>query len=466
MTKPKGEAYSPERRTALVLSGVGTAGAYHAGVLKALHEAGVKIDVAAGRGVGAVGALFAAVDGAQRLWDENGFWKSPAVRAFYGWRPIVGMAAAAVALAVIIVLVPIAAVAAGLVVFPIDFALKMMGVTSGGGLVARYSAFAATMFAPGALPTWLPRLAVLVLGAAAIALAWDGWARRGSRHQRGQFWWRAVNAPLASEPAIEHCWRVLWDLVRGAARVKQPTPLDLGRRYVELLAENLGQPGFRELVIAAHDVDAHGDVVFALVGEGRRRDLVRRPTTSEAEARRSGLVDLSGPGRDHLADAVAAALTVPLVSDFHAMTFAPESYWRGETHRLCDRPACLQRLLDELAGIGVEQMILVSAAPDAPGPHQLERPKLEGRARVGEYVRSAEAAIVRDVLSLDGRHRPAVFTVRPAHNPIGPFDFSGGFDDRSDRTQPLGELMARGYEDAYQQFIDPVVGGSGESVGV
>ncbi|HMB81767.1 MAG TPA: patatin-like phospholipase family protein, partial [Vicinamibacterales bacterium] len=42
--------YSPQRRTALVLTGTGTAGAYHAGVLRALHEAGVKIDIVAGRG--------------------------------------------------------------------------------------------------------------------------------------------------------------------------------------------------------------------------------------------------------------------------------------------------------------------------------------------------------------------------------------------------------------------------------
>ena len=45
--------YSTRLRTALVLTGVGTAGAYHAGVLRALHEAGVKIDLVAGRGVGA-----------------------------------------------------------------------------------------------------------------------------------------------------------------------------------------------------------------------------------------------------------------------------------------------------------------------------------------------------------------------------------------------------------------------------
>ena len=49
------ESYSPRRRTALVLAGTGTAGAYHAGVLRALDEAGVKIDVAAGCGIGAIG---------------------------------------------------------------------------------------------------------------------------------------------------------------------------------------------------------------------------------------------------------------------------------------------------------------------------------------------------------------------------------------------------------------------------
>src|SRR4026208_1571527 len=103
---PAAELYSPQRRTALVLTGTGTAGAYHAGVLRALHEAGVKLDIlaghgirvvgapaaagggrrapheagcdldiVAGHGIGVVGALFAAVDGAQHLWDDTGFWR-------------------------------------------------------------------------------------------------------------------------------------------------------------------------------------------------------------------------------------------------------------------------------------------------------------------------------------------------------------------------------------------------------
>ena len=94
-TPPIAEPYSPQRRTALVLTGTGTAGAYHAGALRALHEAGVKLDIVAGRGIGVVGALFAAVDGAQRLWDGNGFWQSAAVRRLYPWRGMLRMAAGA-----------------------------------------------------------------------------------------------------------------------------------------------------------------------------------------------------------------------------------------------------------------------------------------------------------------------------------------------------------------------------------
>ena len=50
--------------------------------------------------------------------------------------------------------------------------------------------------------------------------------------------------------------------------------------------------------------------------------------------------------------------------------------------------------------------------------------------------------------------------VQPEHNPIGPLDFGGTYDERSDRYQSLGELMDRGYEDAYRQFVEPVVGGA------
>ena len=461
------EPYSPQRRTALVLTGTGTAGAYHAGVLRALHEAGVKLDIVAGRGVGVVGALFAAVDGAQRLWDEKGFWRSAAVQTLYDWRIVPKVIVCGLAASLAIVAAPIAAVAAGAIVFPIDFVAKMVGAAGAVGLVDVYLRAAQAAFTPEALPTWLPRLVLLVLGSAGIAALADGWVggrrgHRGGRGGRGSLWWRAVRAPLSSAAAIEQCWRVMWDLVRGATQLKQPAPAELGRRYVEMLTENIGQPGFRELLVVVHDADARRDLIFALVGEGRRRDLIRRPTSDAADARRAEVFDLATVARDHLPDAVAAALTIPLATEWHTVTFAPDAYWRGETHRLCDRPASLIRLIDELIDLGVEQIVLVSAAPESPGPHALAASRLDGRGRLGEYLQSAEASIVRDATTTTGGVR--IFTVRPSHNPIGPFDFDGGYDDRSHRRQGLGELMSRGYEDAYHQFVEPVVGASGERV--
>ena len=82
------DPYSPQRRTALVLTGTGADGAYHAGVLRALQEAGVKIDIVGARGVGVIGALFAAIDGAQRLWEEKGFWRAGWTSSLYRWRRI------------------------------------------------------------------------------------------------------------------------------------------------------------------------------------------------------------------------------------------------------------------------------------------------------------------------------------------------------------------------------------------
>ena len=461
MTELGADPYSPQLRTALVLTGTGTDGAYHAGALRALHEAGVKIDIVAGRGIGVVGALFAAVDGAQRLWDEKGFWRSPSAAKLYDWRTAPRIVAWAFAIALAIVLVPIVAVALGLVVFPIDFLLKMVG---GGGmpnLIAGYIAFADAAFAPTALPTWLPRLALLVIGAAAVVALVDGLQARATR-ARGQFWWHLVRAPLSSTRAVEHTWQTLWDLVRGAAQLKEPSASELAQRYTEMAAENIGQPGFRELLIVAHDVDAHRDVLFALVAESRRRDLIRRASSAAADARRAEVIDLAGVGRQHLSDAVAAALTLPLASDWHRTTFAPDSYWRGETHRLCDRPGALIRLIDELIDLGVQQIIVAAAAPQAPGPHALTNARLDARGRLAEFLQSTEAAVVRDATTTTGGVR--IFTIQPSHNPIGPMDFSGGYDDRSHRPQPLTELINRGYEDAYHQFIEPVVGASGEKI--
>jgi hypothetical protein len=121
-------------------------------------------------------------------------------------------------------------------------------------------------------------------------------------------------------------------------------------------------------------------------------------------------------------------------------------------------------LLDELVDLHVQQILVVSAAPESAGPHALAAPPLDGRGRLGEYVQSSEAAVLRDATRLIAARAPRVFIIRPSHNPVGPFDFAGGYDDRSERRQPLEELMSRGYQDAYHQFIEPGVGASGDGL--
>ena len=61
--------------------------------------------------------------------------------------------------------------------------------------------------------------------------------------------------------------------------------------------------------------------------------------------------------------------------------------------------------------------MLVSAAPESPGPHALAAPRLDGRGRLGEYLQSAEAAIVRDASTTSDRRRAAIFTMRPDAQP-------------------------------------------------
>jgi hypothetical protein len=224
----------------------------------------------------------------------------------------------------------------------------------------------------------------------------------------------------------------------------------LSRRYAELLLENLGQPGFRELIVAVLDVETRGDLVFAAISEPRRQTFFQRG--------RGDLIDLSGVGRSQVLDALAAALCVPVLTEPHLIAFSPESYWRGEAHRTCDRVGAVARLLEELAAAGVEQAIVVCPDSDRSAPHRLARPTGSLRSRVAEHLAGAEVAAVRDAVALHRKRFKGLFVIQPVHNPIGPLDFAGTYDERSDRHQTLGELVDRGYEDAYAQFIDPVVG--------
>lgn len=420
-----GPSYSPDRRTGVLLCGAGAHGAYHAGVLRALHEAGVRIDLMGGIGVGAASAAVAALDGAARLWDAGGPWRPAVARTFYRWT----RSARAAVWLVALLLGAVPAWSVGV----------LLGVPA---------------------PAWpLAALVVLLSGAAVAVLGRSPGGRR--RRTRGMFWWRVLGAPVDARQAREVFAGLIWDLLRGAAPAPQPSPGALAGRYAEALAENLGQPGFRELILVATDLDARRDVTAAMLRDPFREDFfTRRRRPGEGTA----ALDLAGVGREHSLDLVAAALTPPLVCAPHPVTFAPDSFWRGETHRLCYRPASIHRLLEEAALAGVTQVIVVSAVAPADAPHRLRSAPIDPRRRLGEALEAEESAALRDALEMARLRFDGVYLIGPVHNPVGPFDCSGAYDEASDRRQGLQELMERAYADAYYQFVDPIVGASGEQL--
>jgi hypothetical protein len=447
-----------------VLCGTGAHGAYHAGVLRALKEAGVRIDLLAGHGIGAGSAALAAIDGGARLWDKDGLWRTPGTAAMYGWKGSIRIATWVGLALLVVLLTPLLFLVLGLIILPLGFLLEMLGADAGAALTATYSGWLQVAFAGERLPTIVPRLAMIVLALLVLTvLAGVALGQRGAparRRAEGGWWWRILGAPLDAEPVRQRFAGTIWELIRGAATLERPSQATLAGRYAEVLTENLGQPGFHEIVLMATDLDARRDVVAALLAEPFRREfLAPRPRRD-----RSDVLDLTGIGRDHVLDVLAAALTPPLVCDPQLVAFAPDSFWRGETHRLCDRPGSVSRILEEVAIAGVTQVLVVSAVASVAAPHRLRAPRLDVRSRLGEFQAAAEATALHDALETAPLRFESVFVVSPAHNPVGPFDFSGAYDEASDRRQPLPELMERAYEDAYRQFIEPVVGASGEQL--
>ncbi len=451
----------------MLFTGTGADGVYHAGAMRALQEAGVKLDLVGGRGIGAVAAVLAAVDGGSQLWDSGGFWRSPAVASFYQWRwPFTVLRWLALALLAVLA-VPAAVILLGLVVYPFALLLGMAGLAVGAYFVEGFVWTLGQAFSPPALPTWIPRLATLISTLALVTLgvgAWMAWLRSPLyRRSTGNRLWTLLGSPVDASPAIHHAIETVWRLLKGGASIKTPEADDLSRRYAELLAENLGQPGFRELLLVVHDLDATRDLVFGLVRDPYRRMLFPAPG-GVSSTRRAEAQDLSSGTQGFLADVLAAALTLPGVSEARLLRFAPDSYWRGETHRMTDRPASIGRLLEEAAAAGAEQVLIISAAADPPGAHELRPPRLDGLGRVGEQIASAEAAALSDAVRHLHHRFQGLYLIRPSHNPVRPLDMQGAYDEKSDRVQSLDELMERGYEDTYRQFIEPFLGASGERI--
>ncbi len=451
--------YSPQLRTGVLLSGAGTAGAYQAGALRAIVEAGIKVDVVAAHGAGVITALATAVDGGARVWESDGPWNDPRLRRAYTWRFALRAAFLGLFGSILVLFSPLLLLVAAAITYIAATVTSLVGLSSlSGRLVSSYGWMLEVMLDPLMLPTILPRLLVLALlvivGVLAASAAHAIRLERSRRQVKGAFWWRLLSSPLdATEPGAI-CLDTLWRLVRGASSEPRPSPAEVGRRYVDVLADNFGQPGFHEVLMAVHDLDARQDVVGAVLAAPGRAAFEGHGRDGQHPS--GDLVDLTGPQRETLASFLLGSLRLPIATEPVILEFSAESYWRGERHRVCDRPELAARLVDELARLGVEQIILVSPAPLPAAPHTMRARPIDVRGRIGELVRSMETAALSDATAAARSRFRNVFVIRPAHNPIGPFDFAGVHDEASDRQRTMGELIAQGQADAYRHLIEPI----------
>jgi hypothetical protein len=442
-----------------VLTGTGTAGAYQAGALRAIAESGIRVDVVAAHGAGVLTALASAIDGGARVWDPAGPWTSDRLRHAYSWRPALRVAFIGLLICFALLLSPLLVLALAAVIYGLATLAALVSLTGVSvALVEWYSATLRWLFDPPMMPTVVPRLlvlGVLIMGGVLAAAAWKAARTESSRRRRaGAFWWRLLASPLdATEPSAS-ALDLLWTLVHGASSQASPSTSELGRRYVDVLTDNFGEPGFHEVLIGVHDIDARHDIVGAVLS-APGRGAFEAPRSRVVE-RASETVDFTGPQRDMLAGFLSGAFRLPVATAPAVVEFGADGYWRGERHRVCDRPDLASRLVEEVAALGVEQIILIGAAPASARPHAIRATPVSLRARMGELVRSLESSALSDAAAAAAARCGSVFVVRPEHNPIGPFDFTGVYDEASDRQRTVAELMQQGYADAYHHLIEPM----------
>lgn len=478
--------YSPKRRTAVVFTGSGATGAYHAGALKAVDESGVKIDLVVGSGVGTLAAAFAAVAGGARLYGQGGFWHGLSWASLYRVRWPLRVAAVLLAAAFIVFLLPLAlAMLAGLL-FPLMLIVDLLApgwpVSLLGGLEA----------APAALRA--PYLAALAAPVFALSVFFVVTLARGFLRERRRLP-ELFETLFEGERAAARLSKSLWEVARGVA-LSGPAPAaaELSHKYVALLVENLGQPGFRELILRAGDLETGRALAFVLLHDGPRAAFVAA-RARERRSHQDGLpdaVDLrSGEHAALLFDTVRTGLLPPLIAPALRMAFPRGGIFPGETHRLTDASLVSGSGLQEALDAGAEQVILVSGSPEQAGL----RPRRRGPRALADAALAAleRQALERDVeaaerlnrmvrtlghVAEDGArawedpatgklHREfALYVVRPASRALGPLELDGALDPATEVEQTLKDLVEQGYHDAYRLFVEPVVGAVPESTRV
>src|SRR5579862_2555023 len=470
--------YTPKRRTALVFTGSGSAGAYHAGVLKALDESGVKIDLVVGSGAGVVAAAFGAVAGGAKLYGPDGLWSSS--QEFFGERRVLKAFAWLLGLSFAVFLIPVPLALLGALLLPVALLVDPLlpvplhtwlgGLPPSSGLREAYlTALAAPVFV-----LWLFVLGLIV--------------RVALQHRRRVL--EFFESPWDVRSGQEVLRRALWHVVRGAnPSEKVPPGGELGQRYLALGSENFGQPGFRELVLRTADLEKGEALIFALLNDEVREAFAKGRPTGDGRDPRPAVVDLRLPGYEGLfADALLAGILPPLVAPVGRLAFPKGGIYPGEIHRLCDATLVGGSGLFEALRAGAQQVIVATAVPKvAPLPPRRRGPRAQADSAIATLERQAverdleEAERMNRIVETLGHETAdggrawedpetgrvfrsfSLYVVRPETRSLGPLEFKGKVDPRTEVMEGPEDLMERGYKDAYHLFVEPVVGAAPEA---
>jgi hypothetical protein len=471
--------YSPRRRTALVFSGSGTAGAYHAGVVRALDECGVKIDLVVGSGVGTIAAALSAVSAGGRLHEPGGFWTGAGFGSLFRLRPAAATAVALLAAAFGVFLLPIAlALLAGLL-FPLLLIADLIVPGGPKQLLARVFPLPDALAAPYLATLAIPIFALSILSVAFVARAFLRDRRRFAE---------SFEAFLDARPGEERLRRALWASARAAALESDPpSAAELGRRYVALLTENLDQPGFRELILRTADLETGRALSFAVLQDAHRQGFLSAQARAGVRAGAEGqplAIDLRVVGYAPLFfDAAATGLAPCVTGPVRRISFPRGGLYAGETHRITEATLLGGCGIAEAVAAGAEQVVVVSATPESA---LLSARRRGARARVNAVLAALERSAVDRELGETERlnrvvetlgHRtsdggrawqdPAtgrlyrdlpVYPIRPERRSLLPLDLDGARDPATEVVETTPDLVQRGYEDAYRLFVEPVVG--------
>ncbi len=470
--------YSPKRRTAVVLTGSGTSGAYHAGALRALDESGVKVDLLVGSGVGTLAAAYGAVAGGARLYGEKGFWDGVTWESFYRLRGALRIGLLLLGSSFGVFLLPLLLGLLGGLLFVLVLIVDLVAPGFTGRLVADLSAAPAALRAP-----YLAALSVPIFILCALAIGAGAWRAFRDRRRFPE----AFESLLDANEAHRRLAQGLWEISRGSAvSTSAPDDAEIGRRYVALLTENLGQPGFRELILRAADLETGGVLPFVALQEPHRATFAAARVRG-VRSRLDGLpgaIDLLADGYDALLfDAVLTGLLPPVATPVRRVSFPKGGLHGGETHRLADATLVGGCGITEAVAAGADQVIVVTAAPEAPsplprrrGPHALGDGILATHERQAVEVELKTAERINRMVETLGHHTEdggrgwqdpatgrlfrdiAFYVIRPERRAFGPLQMDGCLDPATEVLETPDDLVVQGYRDAYRLFVEPVVG--------